>query len=290
MQRKLHAIYASILGAVFAVLASGTAQADQDVGIAVPWQMGFQEAASPVMERIDSLHDFLLIVITLITLFVLALLVYCIFKFNEKANPTPSKTTHNALLEVAWTGIPILILIVIAVPSFKLLYFMDRHENPDMTIKVTGHQWYWSYEYPDNGNFTFDSYMIPDEDLQPGQPRLLSVDEEVVLPVDTNIRILQTAGDVIHNWAMPALGLKQDAIPGRVNENWVRITKPGKYYGQCSELCGVGHAYMPAVIRAVSKEEFAAWVEKAKDQYAKVDGYEDDAADKPNVKLAQAAQ
>lgn len=289
MQRKLHAIFASAMGAVFAIFASGGAHAAEDVGIAKDWQMGFQVAASPVMERIDSLHDFLLIIITLITLFVLFLLLYCIFKFNEKANPTPSKTTHNTLLEVAWTGIPILILIVIAVPSFKLLYFMDRHENPDMTIKVTGHQWYWSYEYPDHGNFTFDSYMLQDDDLQPGQPRLLSVDEEVVLPVDTNIRILQTAGDVIHNWAMPALGLKQDAIPGRTNENWVRITKPGKYYGQCSELCGVGHAYMPAVIRAVSKEEFATWVEQAKEQYAKVDGYEDE-ADKPDVKLAQAAQ
>lgn len=249
-------------------------------GHASPWQLGFIDAASPVMEDINEFHNLLLVIITAITLFVLALLVYVVVKFNEKANPVPSKTTHNTLLEVAWTGVPILILIVIAVPSFKLLFFMDRHENPDMTLKVTGHQWYWSYEYPDHGGFGFDSNLIEEEDLQPGQPRLLAVDNEVVLPIDTNIRVLQTSDDVFHNWAIPAFGLKLDTVPGRINENWVRITKPGKYYGQCSELCGVRHAFMPITVHAVSKEEFAAWVEKAKTEFA-------DAAPEAPVKTAR---
>ncbi len=279
MNRFVHGFFTALAG----LIAAGEARAQEVLGIAKDWQIDFQDAYSPVMERIDSFHDLLLIIITLITLFVLTLLLICIFKYNEKANPVPSRTTHNTLLEVAWTGIPILILIGIAVPSFKLLYFMDRHENPDMTLKVVGHQWYWSYEYPDHGNFTFDSVLIPEEELKPGQPRLLATDNDVVLPVDANIRVLQTAGDVIHNWAMPALGLKQDAVPGRVNENWVRITKPGVYYGQCSELCGTGHAYMPITIRAVSKPEFAAWVKRAREEFARVGG-----ADPERVKLADA--
>lgn len=287
MTLRLHAL---ITGAAFSLLTfcmgaltfPGAAQAD---GIAKPWQMNFQDAASPVMEMIHDFHELLFWIITLITLFVLALLIYVIFKFNEKANPVPSKTTHNTFIEVVWTVVPIIILVVVAVPSFKLLFYMDKHENPDMTLKVTGHQWYWSYQYPDNGDFGFASQMVATEDLKPGQPRLLTVDNTVVLPVETNIRILQTSEDVIHNWAMPAFGLKMDTVPGRTNENWVRITKPGDYYGQCSELCGVGHAYMPIHVKAVSKEEFAAWVKSAQAKYA--DSMPEPIPGEATVKVAQ---
>ena len=243
-----------------AILSSGPAfaQSLEIVGIAKDWQLGFQEPASPVMEQIETFHNLLLWIITAITLFVLALLIYVAVKFNEKAHPKATTTTHNTVLEVAWTAIPILILVVIAVPSFKLLYFMDTHDNPDMTIKVTGNQWYWTYEYD---GLEFDSLPVSDEDIGPGQTRRLSVDVPIVLPVDTNIRVLQTSNDVIHNWAVPAFGLKLDNYPGRINENWVRITKEGIYYGQCSELCGVNHSFMPIEVHAVSKEAYAAWLE-----------------------------
>lgn len=237
-------------------------------GAVRPWQIDFQDAASPVMEQIVDFHNLLMVIISLITLFVMGLLLYVAVRFNEKANPRPSATTHNTTLEVLWTAIPVLILVVIAVPSFKLLYFMDRHHDPDMTIKVVGHQWYWSYSYPDHGDFGFDSVPVDEGSLKPGQPRLLTVDNPVVLPVGANVRILQTSGDVIHNWAVPAFGLKLDSVPGRTNENWVRITREGTFYGQCSELCGVNHFFMPIVIEAVSKPAFAAWVEKAKKQFA----------------------
>ena len=265
MTFRLHALFAGAFA--FLLWISGDAHAE-GLGMARPWQMTFQDAVSPVMEQINAFHNLLFWIITAITLFVLALLIYVIVKFNEKANPVPSKTTHNTFIEVVWTVVPIIILVVIAVPSFKLLFFMDKHHNPDMTLKVTGHQWYWSYQYPDHGGFSFLSQMVPDSDLKPGQPRLLTVDNEVVLPIETNIRILQTSNDVIHNWAMPSMGLKLDTVPGRTNENWVRITKPGVYYGQCSELCGVGHAYMPITIRAVSKADFAAWVGTAQKKFA----------------------
>jgi cytochrome c oxidase subunit 2 len=251
-----------------------SAQALEQVGIARDWQMGFQEAASPVAEKIHEFHNLLLVIITVITLFVLALLIYVALRFNEKSNPTPSKTTHNTTLEVLWTAVPILILVVVAVPSFKLLYFMDRHDNPDMTIKVVGNQWYWSYEYD---GLVFDSLPLPDEDIGPGQARMLSVDNPVVLPVDTNIRVLQTSNDVIHNWAVPAFGLKLDTYPGRINENWVRITKEGIYYGQCSELCGVNHSFMPIEIHAVSKEAYKAWLEGPAQEFAVNDETDSDA-------------
>ena len=228
-----------------------------------PWQMGFQDAASPVMERIDGFHDMLLVITIAIAVFVSALLLYVMVKFNEKANPTPSKTTHNTILEVVWTIVPIIILMVIAIPSFKLLYFMDKTPKPEMTLKVTGSQWYWSYEYPDHGKVAFDSQMIPDGELKPGQKRLLEVDNRVVVPVDTNIRVLVTANAVIHAWAVPALGVKMDAVPGRMNETWMRVTKAGVYYGQCSELCGINHGFMPVAVEAVSKADFAKWVAKA---------------------------
>ena len=234
-------------------------------------QLGFQEAASPVMERIVSFHDLLLWIITLITIFVLVLLAYVCVRFKASNNPTPSKRTHNAMLEIAWTAIPVLILVVIAIPSFKLLYYSDVVEEADMTIKAIGRQWYWSYEYPDHGNFTFDAFMIADEDIDAdaGQKRLLETDYRVVVPVGTNIRLLTTASDVIHSWAMPAFGVKLDAVPGHVNEVWFRVDEPGTYYGQCSELCGAYHGFMPIALEAVSKEEFEAWTKQAEEEFAK---------------------
>ena len=239
-----------------------------------PWEMMLQPAASPTAARVADFHNALMIIITLITLFVLALLVYVMFRFSAARNPEPSRTTHNTLVEVLWTVVPVIILVGIAVPSFRLLYYLDRTAEAEMTLKVIGRQWYWSYEYPDHGNFTFDSNIIPEADLQPGQLRLLEVDNRVVLPVDTNIRILVTASDVLHSFAVPAFGIKKDAVPGRTNETWVRIDREGVYYGQCSELCGVNHAYMPIAVEAVSKERFAEWVAEAQAQFAEVDAPE----------------
>jgi cytochrome c oxidase subunit II len=235
------------------------------------WQMGFRDAASLTMERITEFHNLLLIIISLIALFVLVLLLYVMYRFSEKRNPTPSKTTHNTLLEVLWTTIPVIILVVVAIPSFKLLYFTDRIEEAEMTIKAIGRQWYWSYEYPDYENFTFDATLVDEEDLEEGQKRLLETDNYVVLPVDTRIRILITASDVLHSFALPALGIKLDGVPGRLNETWVQITREGTYYGQCSEICGTGHSYMPIAVKAVSKEAFAEWVEEAKVEFARVE-------------------
>ncbi len=233
-----------------------------------PWQLGLQPAVTPVMEGITNFHNFILVIITLISVFVLALLVYCVLRFNERANPTPSKTSHNTTLEVAWTVVPVLILVVIAIPSFRLLFFEQDIPEPDLTVKVTGYQWYWSYEYPDHDEMTFDSIMLRDDELQPGQPRLLAVDNDLVVPVGKNVKLLVTAADVIHNWAMPAFGTKMDAIPGRLNETWFRADKVGIYYGQCSELCGKDHAFMPIAVRVVSEEDFAAWLVEAKEEFA----------------------
>ncbi|HEY4136062.1 MAG TPA: cytochrome c oxidase subunit II [Alphaproteobacteria bacterium] len=246
-----------------------------------PWKFGFQDAATPVADDIHALHHLLLIIITIITLFVLALLLYVIIRFNAKNNPTPSRTSHNTLIEVLWTVLPVMILVVIAIPSFKLLYFMDRTATPELTLKVTGHQWYWSYEYQDNGDISFDSLIVPEDQLKPGQHRLLEVDNQVVLPVNTNIRVLVTSEDVIHSWAVPAFGVKIDTVPGHLNETWMRIERPGTYYGQCSELCGVNHGFMPIAVKAVSKEDFEKWTEEAKKKFA--------AADAPIPALAQNA-
>ena len=251
-----------------------------------PWQLGFQEAASPVMELINSFHDFLLIIIISIAAFVTALMIYVMVKFNEKANPVPTKTTHNTILEVIWTVVPIMILVVIAIPSFRLLYYMDKTTTPEMTLKVTGSQWYWSYEYPDHGKIAFDSQMIPDNELKPGQLRLLDVDNRVVVPVDTNIRVLLTSNAVIHAWAVPAFGIKIDTVPGRMNETWMRVTKPGVYYGQCSELCGINHGFMPIAVQAVSKADFAKWVAQAKVKFKAEQGPE---RPSPNIALAGGA-
>jgi cytochrome c oxidase subunit 2 len=255
-------------------LGSGEASAAQPE----PWQLGFQPPASPVMDQVESLHDLLLWIITLISIFVLALLLYACVRFRAARNASPSRRTHHTLLEITWTALPVLILVVIAIPSFKLLYFMDRVHEPEMTIKAIGHQWYWSYEYPDDGNFAFDAYMVDEADLQEGQLRLLTTDNALVLPVDTDIRVLITATDVLHSWAVPAFGVKTDAVPGRVNETWVRIEEPGMYYGQCSELCGDFHGFMPIMVRAVGKEEFEAWTQLAREQFARAGDAEVDVA------------
>ena len=239
------------------------------------WQMGLQPAASTTMERVVDFHNMLLVIITLITVFVVLLLVYVMYRFSERRNPTPSKTTHNTVIEVLWTTIPVILLVLISIPSFKLLYYADRVEDAEMTIKAIGHQWYWSYEYPDHGDFTFDGIMLTDDEREEGQPRLLATDTFVVLPVDTKIRLLVTAADVLHSFAMPAFGIKLDANPGKINETWMEITREGTYYGQCSEICGAGHSYMPIAIKAVSKAAFAEWVGQAQEQYARAGEPED---------------
>ena len=231
------------------------------------WQLGFQEAGSVLMERFVIFHDLLLTIIVYIVIFVFLLLTYTCIRYYHKNNPTPSKFTHNIGIEILWTIVPCIILVIIAIPSFRLLYYADTIEKMDMTVKIVGRQWFWQYEYPDD-KIAFDSYMIPDDQLKLGQIRLLDVDNELVLPVDTNIRFVVTGGDVIHSFAVPAFGIKTDAVPGRINETWVRITNPGQYYGQCSELCGIGHGFMPISIKAVSKEDYKAWVETAKIKFA----------------------
>lgn len=251
-----------------ALIAPAAAMADQPR----PWQTGLQEAATPLMEDIVSFHDLLLIIITVISLFVLALLVIVVLKYNAKSNPTPSRTTHNTTIEVLWTVIPVLILVVVAIPSFKLLYKSDVVPKTDMTIKAIGSQWYWTYEYPDHGKFSFDSNMVADDKLKPGQPRLLEVDNRVVIPVDTVVRLQITANDVLHAWTIPAFGRKLDAVPGRLNETYIGpVKKEGVYYGQCSELCGANHGFMPIAVEVVSKAKFDAWVAEAKKRFASDD-------------------
>ena len=230
----------------------------------VPWQIGLQDPVTPIMDKFVEFHNLLLVVIFAVSIFVIALLAYVCVKFSAKNNPVPSKTSHNTLIEIIWTVVPIIILVMITVPSIKILYYNESIENADMTLKVIGRQWYWSYEYPDHDNIAFDSYIIEDEDLKDTDIRLLSVDNQVVLPVDTTIRIQTTGADVIHNWAVPAFGTKLDAVPGKLNEGWIRVEKTGTYYGQCSELCGTRHGFMPIAVKVVSKENFEKWVKQAK--------------------------
>lgn len=254
--------------ALFGIGIAVAAAAEGALGEAQPWQMGFQEAFSPVMEGIHQFHNLLLVIITTIVILVLALLGLIIVRFNAKRNPVPSKTSHNTLLEVVWTIVPVIILVVIAIPSLKLLYLSGRTPQADMTLKVTGHQWYWTYNYPDYGDFSFDSIPIPESDLKPGQPRLLAVDNPLVVPVGATVQVLVNSDDVIHSWAVPSLGLKKDATPGRTNETWFRADVPGVFYGMCSELCGVNHYFMPIEVHALAKPDFDAWVAKAKEQFA----------------------
>ena len=258
-------LIAAAAAAIAAALVPATAMAG--LGQPSPWQISFQQAATPIMEQITWFHDFLLVIITLITIFVLALLLIVIFKFNARANPIPSKTTHNALIEVAWTVVPVIILVAIAIPSFRLLFAQLTIPPAEVTIKATGKQWFWTYDYPDNG-FSFDSLMVQEKDLKPGQPRLLAVDNEVVVPVNKVVRVQVIGADVIHAFAVPSFGIKIDAVPGRLNETWFRATREGVYYGQCSELCGKDHAYMPITVRVVNDSDYAAWLDQAKKQFA----------------------
>ena len=259
-------------GATLAIIMAGTSGAlAEAVGAPTPWQMNFQDAATPIMERITSFHGYLFWVCVIITLFVTALLGWCIFRFNEKSNPEPSTTSHNTMLEVVWTLVPVLILVAIAIPSFRLLYAQQVIPAADMTIKAIGNQWYWSYEYPDHDDLSFDSVMLQDDELKPGQPRLLATDNDVVVPVGKTVRVIVTATDVLHAWAVPAFGVKIDGVPGRLNETWFRADKTGIYYGQCSELCGKDHAFMPIAVKVVSEEDFAKWLEKAKVEFGSLD-------------------
>jgi cytochrome c oxidase subunit 2 len=243
-------------------------------GQPTPRQLGLQDAATPVMAELVSFHDWLLVIISLITAFVLVLLLIIIVRFNRRANPNPSRTTHNTLIEVIWTVVPIMILTGIAIPSFKLLFYEQNIPPADLTVKATGNQWYWSYAYPDNGKFEFDSRMLDDADRpkqKPNEPRLLAVDNDIVVPVNKVVRVIVTAdaGGVIHSFAVPSFGIKIDAVPGRLNETWFKAIREGIYYGQCSELCGRDHAFMPIAVRVVSDADFAAWVEQAKKKFAR---------------------
>ena len=247
-----------------AIAAGGMVSASaEELGQPHAWGFDLQTGVTPVMESIARMHSGLLVVITLITLFVTGLLVVAMVRFNARSNPVPSKTTHNTMIEVAWTIIPVLILVGIAVPSFRLLFEQLDLPKADLTVKAVGKQWYWSYVYPDNGKFEFDSLLAHDK-----QPRMLAVDNELVVPVNKVVRVQVTGADVIHSFGVPAFGIKVDAIPGRLNETWFKATKTGVFYGQCSELCGRDHAFMPIAVRVVSEQDFAAWVETAKKKFA----------------------
>jgi cytochrome c oxidase subunit II len=235
-----------------------------------PWQMTFQNAATPIMEQITSFHRFVTIIIVLIGLFVLGLLIYVMVNFNEKRHPQPSRTTHNTLLEIAWTVIPVLILVAIAIPSFRLLFAQYDFPKADLTVTATASQWYWTYEYPDQG-ITFASIIVQEADLKPGQPRLLTVDHELVVPVNKNVVVQVKAVDVIHDWAVPSFGIKLDAVPGRLQRTWFRAERTGMFYGQCSELCGRNHAFMPIAVHVVTDEEFADWLAKQKSSTSRGD-------------------
>jgi len=244
------------------------ARAQDMVGAPHNWAMGLQAAGGPIKERIHDFNDLLLWIIVIITIFVAGLLAWCLVKYNAKANPVPSQNSHNTVLEIAWTVIPVLILLVIAIPSFRLIYYQDRARDPDLTINVTGRQWYWNYAFPDNGNFNFDSRMIAEADLKPGQLRNLEVDEPLLIPVNRTVRVMTHGQDVIHSFFVPSLGVQRYSIPGRTIETWMRADRTGTFYGQCNQICGVNHAYMPIVIRAVPQAEFDAWLASARQRFA----------------------
>ena len=273
IERAQHRSAARLLtaGLIFAV--GATAAWAAGVGQPEPWQIDMQVPVTNIGRQVYSFHNWINLLMVAITLFVLALLIVVIVKFNDKAHPEPSRTTHHTILEVAWTIVPVLILVAIAIPSFRVLRTQLVVPQTDMTIKVTGHQWYWGIEYPgEQAGFKFDANLVEEKDLKPGQPRLLAVDNEAVIPVGKAVRVQVTAADVLHNFAVPSLGQKLDAIPGRLNETWFRAEREGVFYGQCSELCGTRHAYMPVAIRVVSEAEYARWLEEAKKKYARIDG------------------
>ena len=250
-------------------LAGATFWATGALALPQPWEMGFQPPVTPVMERIEDFHRLLLVIITFICLFVLALLIWIMVRYNARSNPTPSKVSHNTLLEVAWTIIPVIILVVIAIRSFKLLYFEALIPQPDLTIEAIGHQWYWSYQYPDAGKMQFDSLGLSDDAAAKAhEPRLLGVDNPIVVPVNKVVKVVTAGSDVIHSWAVPQFGVKMDAVPGRVNTTWFKATEVGTYYGQCSELCGARHAFMPIEVKVVSEADYEKWLTAAKTKFA----------------------
>jgi len=256
-----------------AVLAGASGAAFAGLGQPSPWELGLQKAGSPVMEDIVWFHDFLLWIIGLIALFVLVLLIVVMVRFNARANPVPSRTTHNTFIEVMWTVVPVLILVAIAVPSFRLLFYELKVPKADVTVKATGKQWFWTYTYPDN-KIEFDSLMVQPKDLKPDQLRLLSVDNEMVVPVNKVVHVEVIGADVIHSFSVPSFGIKIDAIPGRLNETWFKAEREGMYYGQCSQLCGRDHAFMPIAVHVVSEKEYSAWLDMAKKKFAMDDGTE----------------
>lgn len=231
------------------------------------WRLNFQEAATPVMEKVHDLHNLIMIILTLVAIFVFAIMGIIIYKFRASKNPKASSRSHNTLLEVIWTAAPVLILLIIAVPSFKLIFYIDKAKDPELTLKITGHMWYWSYEYPEH-QVAFDSNIIPDDQLKPGQLRLLEVDNQIIVPVKTTVRLLFTAADVLHSWTVPSFGVKKDCVPGRLNEAWIYVEREGTYYGQCSEICGMKHGFMPIAVKVVSKEEFQKWLLTSKTKAA----------------------
>jgi cytochrome c oxidase subunit 2 len=254
---------------IFGILLASAGTAFAGLGQPTPWQIGLQESASPIMDQISRFNTFLFWITTAIALFVLILLAIIIVRFNGRANPIPSRTTHNTPIEIIWTIVPVIILATIAVPSFRLLFSqLDVPPHPDLTVKATGKQWFWSYNYPDNGNFEFDSLMVADKDLKPDQPRLLTVDNEMVVPVNKVVHVLVTGADVIHSFAVPSFGIRIDAVPGRMNETWFKATTEGVFRGQCSELCGKDHSFMPIVVRVVNESDFNKWLDDAKKKYA----------------------
>ena len=260
--RRLAAV-GMALAALLASVVPGLAD-----GFPRPWEIGMQPAAGPVKAHINDLHNLVLIIITIITVFVGVLLLVAIYRFNARRHPKPSRTSHNTVLEVAWTVLPVLILVIIAIPSFRLVYYVDRTQDADLTVKATGHQWYWEYTYPDKSNLDFSSYIVPDDQLKPGQMRLLTVDNELVVPAGKNIRVLTTSSDVIHSFFVPSLGVQRYAIPGRTIETWFKADKPGMYYGECNQICGQNHSRMPIVVHAIPANEFDAWVDQARTKFS----------------------
>ncbi len=267
---SLNKIFSTVAVFMVTLLCGSAAALADGIYKAKPDQLGFMEPATEVMRDIVSFHNGLLMIMCVgVVLFVMVLMIYIFIKFNAKANPTPSKTTHHTGLEIVWTILPIVILLIIAVPSFRLLYLQDVIPEADLTVKVIGSQWYWSYEYPDHDDFSFDSIMLSDEEAAAaGHPRLLGTDTHMVVPVNKTVRMIITANDVIHAWAIPAFGVKIDAVPGKLNETWFRAEREGMYYGQCSELCGKDHGFMPIMVEVVSEEKYNAWIAMAREEYA----------------------
>ena len=264
--------FAGLAAVAMGLVLTVPALAESMVGAPAPWGMGLQPSGGVIKERIASLNSLVFFIIVAITIFVLVLLAYCVWRFSADRNPVPSTTSHHTGLEIAWTVIPVLILVIIAIPSFRLLYFQDRAVDADMTISVQGRQWYWNYTYVDHGNFAFDSYPVQEADLKPGQIFKLDVDNQLVIPVGANVRVLTTGHDVIHSFFVPALGVQKYTIPGRTLETWMRADRPGVFYGQCNQICGTNHWFMPIAVRALPRAEFDTWVADAQKRFARADG------------------